>query len=191
MEHTNKRFSQQEEKLLKQAKGAKLLAMDAALAAPPDNAWSTVRLHFDGFDIDINNHLRNIVIDELGTLEEFGLLSVTEARSDTLDIPEVGANTTVFDVGETVRGVSVVNDVADVFGDGSLVARLEYPQAIAFTVDSGVIMLDKEVWFSEMIVVKRGDSVEEMLYDESVNWDDNPEEDPTTHFEFRTEAQEL
>lgn len=191
MEHTNKRFSQQEEKLLRQAKGAKLLAMDAALAAPPDNAWSTVRLHFDGFDIDINNHLRNIVIDELGTLEEFGLLSVTEARSDTLDIPEVGANTTVFDVGETVRGVSVVNDVADVFGDGSLVARLEYPQAIAFTVDSGVIMLDKEVWFSEMIVVKRGDSVEEMLYDESVNWDDNPEEDPTTHFEFRTEAQEL
>lgn len=191
MEHTNKRFTQQEEELLKKAKGAKLLTMDAVLAAPPDNAWNTVRLHFDGFDIDINNYLHDIVVDELGTLEEFGLLSVAEAGSDMLDIPEVGADTTVFDVGETVNDVVVVNDIADVFGDGVPVARLEYPQAIAFTTDAGVIMLDKEVWFSEMIVIKRGDNADEMLYDESVNWEDDPEEDPTTHFEFRTETQEL
>lgn len=102
MEHTNKRFSQQEEELLIKAKGARLLTMDAVLAAPSDNAWNTVRLHFDGFDIDINNHLHDIVVDELGTLEEFGLLSVAEAGPDMPDIPEVGADTTVFDVGETV-----------------------------------------------------------------------------------------
>lgn len=30
-----------------------------------------------------------------------------------------------------------------------------------------------------------------MLYDESVNWEGGPEEDPTTHYEFRTEVQEL
>ena len=52
-------------------------------------------------------------------------------------------------------------------------------------------MLDKEVWFSETIVIKRGESIDELLYDEAVNWEDDPEEDPTTHFEFRTEIQHL
>ncbi len=50
-------------------------------------------------------------------------------------------------------------------------------------------MLDKEVWFSEMIVLKNGERIENLLYDESVNWEDDPDEDPSTHFEFRTEIQ--
>lgn len=191
MEHANKRFCQAEESLLKRMKGSKLLSIDAVLAAPPDNSWNTVRLHFEGFDIDVNNFLTDIVVDEFGTLEEFGLLSISEATKEVLDIPEVGADTTVFKIGETVERVTVVNDVADIYGDGTLVAKLEYPQAIALHTESGVIMLDKEVWFSEMIVIKRGKSVDGLLYDESVNWEDDPEEDPTTHFEFRTETQRM
>lgn len=52
-------------------------------------------------------------------------------------------------------------------------------------------MLNKEVWSSEMIVVKRGDDMGEMLYDGSVNWEDDPRGGPTTHYEFLTEVQEL
>ncbi|MGO5413945.1 hypothetical protein [Slackia isoflavoniconvertens] len=191
MEHANKRFTQTEEALLKRAKGAQLKSIDAVLAAPPDNSWNTVRLHFEGFDLDVNNFLNEIVVDEFGTLEEFGLLSIEEASTDILDIPEVGADTTVFNIDEAITSVHVINDVADIYGEGSKVARLEYPQAIAFGTDAGVIMLDKEVWFSEMIVIKRGEEIKDLLYDESVNWEDDPEEDPTTHFEFHTETQEL
>ncbi len=191
VEHANKRFSHAEESLLKRMKGSRLLSIDAVLAAPPDNSWNTVRLHFAGFDADVNNRLHEIVVDEFGSLEEFGLLSIAEATKDTLDIPEVGTDTTVFEINEVVDGVSVVNDIAEIYGDGKLVAKLEYPQAIALRTESGYIMLDKEVWFSEMIVIKRGKSIGELLYDESVNWEDDPEEDPTTHFEFRTEIQPL
>lgn len=191
MEHADKRFTQAEESQLKRAKGARLQSIDAVLAAPPDNSWNTVRLHFEGFDFDVNNYLNDIAVDEFGTLEEFGLLSVKEATADTLDIPEVGADTTVFDIDRVITSVRVINDVADIYGDGSRVVRLEYPQAIAFETDAGVIMLDKETWFSEMIVIKQGRKIEELLYDESVNWEDDPEEDPTTHFEFHTEMQEL
>lgn len=191
MEHANKRFTQTEEALLKRAKGAQLKSIDAVLAAPPDNSWNTVRLHFEGFDLDVNNFLNEIVVDEFGTLEEFGLLSIEEASTDILDIPEVSADTTVFNIDEAITSVHVINDVADIYGEGSKVARLEYPQAIAFGTDAGVIMLDKEVWFSEMIVIKRGEEIKDLLYDESVNWEDDPEEDPTTHFEFHTETQEL
>lgn len=191
MEHANKRFTQTEEALLKRAKGAQLKSIDAVLAAPPDNSWNTVRLHFEGFDLDVNNFLNEIVVDEFGTLEEFGLLSIKESSTDILDIPEVGADTTVFNIDEAITSVHVINDVADIYGEGSKVARLEYPQAIAFGTDAGVIMFDKEVWFSEMIVIKRGEEIKDLLYDESVNWEDDPEEDPTTHFEFHTETQEL
>ena len=187
----NKRFSPGEEALLKRAKGSRLLSIDAVLAAPPDNSWNTVRLHFESFDIDVNNYLNEIVVDEFGSLEEFGLLSITEASSGTLSIPEVGTDTTVMTIDAVVDGIAVINDIADIYGEGEPVAKLEYPQAIAFRTNSGVIMLDKEVWFSELLVVKRGDSINTLLYDESVDWEDDPEEDPTTHFEFRTETQEL
>ena len=191
MQITNKRLSSEEETLLKRAKGSKLLSIDAVLAAPPDNSWNTVRLHFEDFDIDINNYLNDVVVDEFGSLEEFGLLSVSKSSKETLNIPEVGTDTTIIRIDVLVNGVTVINDIADIYGDGELVAKLEYPQAIAFHVDSGVIMLDKEVWFSELIVIKKGKSINTLLYDESVNWEDDPEEDPTTHFEFRTETQEL
>ena len=79
MENANKRFSPEEEALLKRAKGSKLLSIDAVLAAPPDNSWNTVRLHFEGFDIDVNNYLNEIIVDEFGSIEEFGLLSVVES----------------------------------------------------------------------------------------------------------------
>lgn len=188
MEHVNKRLTEAEELLLQRAKGSKLLSMDAVLAAPPDNAWNTVRLHFEDFDIDINNYLHEIVVDEFGTLEEFGLLSVAEATAETLDIPEVGTDTTVFAVNERVVDLAIVNDIAEIYGNGTLVAKLEYPQAIALHTESGIIMFDKEVWFSEMVVIKRGEKLDELLYDESINWEDDPEEDPTTHFEFHTET---
>ena len=191
MEYTDKKFTLAERNLLNRSKNSKLIAIDAVLVAPPDTSWNTVRLHFENFSIDVSNRLSNIVVDEMGSLEEFGLLSISEASNETLSIPEVGTDTTVFRIGETVDGLFVVNDIVDIFGNGNLVAKLEYPQAIALSLGETIIVLDKEVWFSEMIAVKQGDDTKQLLYDESVNWEDNPEEDPSTHFEFHTETIEL
>lgn len=154
MEHTDRRLDETEESLLKRMKGSRLLSIDAVLAAAPDNSWNTVRLHFENFDIDINNYLNEIIVDEFGTLEEFGLLSVAEAAKETLSIPKVGTDTTTFEVNEIITAVTVINDLANIYGEGAPVAKLEYPQAIALHTDSGIILLDKEVWFSEMIVIK-------------------------------------
>ena len=191
VEYVNKRFTQDELRLLERTKGSKLLSIDAVLAAPPDNSYITVRLHFDGFDIDLNNNLNEIVVDEFGSREEFGLLSVAKASEDILNIPAVGTDTTVFQVNKTIRGVTVANNIVDIFGDGVQVVKLEYSQAVALETDDGFIMLDTEVWFSELIVIKSGGTIGELLYDESVNWEDDLEEDPTTHFEFCIEMQKL
>ena len=187
MKYENKRFTQAERELLKKTKGSKLISIEAVLAAPPNAAWNTVRLHFESFDIDITNSLSEIVIDEFETREEFGLLSLRTAKSEMLRIPEVGADTTIFHINEFIRSVSVINNVIKIFGNDLLVTKLDYPQAIAFTTDSGTIMLDKEQWFSEMIVIKRGLNASELLYDESVNWDNNSSEDPSTCYDFCVE----
>lgn len=103
----------------------------------------------------------------------------------------MGTDTTTFEVNEIITAVTVINDLSNIYGEGAPVAKLEYPQAIVLHTGSGIIMLDKEVWFSEMIVLKNGERIEDLLYDESVNWEDDRDEDPSTHFEFRTEIQSL
>lgn len=186
MSTTDKSFSSEEIGILAGTKGRRLESVDAVIAARGDMAWETVRLHLSGMDVDVNVRLGMIEVDEMGTLDEFGLMSVSPAPGDELDIPEVGADTTVFPVGEVVRDVRVVNDVIHVYGDGALVATISYPQAIMLGLDTGWLCLDKEIWFSEMIAVKRGDDASKLVYDESVNWEDD-EEDPSTHYEFSVE----
>ena len=191
MSYSDKSFSTQERQLLKKMVGAALESIDAVIVARGDCSWNTVRLHFNGFSIDVNNRLGEIVVDEFGTLDEFGLLSIAETASEKLDIPEASPNTTTYQIGKPVRSVEVLSDVISVFGDGIEVATIKYPQAIVMGVGDDFIVLDKEVWFSEMIALKRGVSADELLYDDSINWEDNHEEDPGTHFEFSTVFEEI
>lgn len=184
MSITDKSFSPEEIILLKKMKGRILQTVDAVIIARGDMSWQTVRLHFDGLHVDIINTLGEIEVDELGTIDEFGLLSVCEASSDLLDIPEASADTTTMSIYLPVIGVDIAIDVIDVSGNGNLVASIVYPQAIALQFPDYVLVLDKENWFSEMIAVKQGVDMDTLLYDESVNWEDNPEEDPTTHYDF-------
>ena len=179
----NHMFSQVELDLLHAAKGKTQRTIDAAIVARDDFAWNTVRLHFDGLNLDVNNRLREIEVDELGTLEEFGLLSISQSPNERLALAEVSVETTVISVDSTVEEIEVVVDNAEVFGDGKQVASLSYPQAVILHCADGVIVLDKEVWFSEMIAVKRGETDEGLVYDDGVNWEDDPE-DPSTHYEF-------
>ena len=117
MEHTSRRFAQTEESLLKQAKGALLKSIDAVLAAPPDNSWNTVRLHFENFDLDVTT---SSTISWLTNSErsKSSVSSVEEAAADALDIPDVGTGTTAFDVSRIITSVHVVNDAADIYGEG-------------------------------------------------------------------------
>lgn len=191
MSYSDKSFSAQERHLLKKMVGATLESVDAVIVARGDCSWNTIRLHFNSFSVDVSNRLGEIAVDEFGTLEEFGLLSIAEASSERLDIPEASPNTTTYEFGELVSSVEILSDIIGVFGDGAEVATIKYPQAIVMGVGDSFIVLDKEVWFSEMIALKRGANAHELLYDDSVNWEDNPEEDPGTHFEFSTELEDI
>ncbi len=183
----DKSFNAEEVKLLSSMRGKILGSIDAVIVAREDTAWNIVRLHLDGMNIDLVNSLEDITVDELGTLEEFGLLKVEKTDCETLDIPEASSDTTIFPIEESIKDVKIVSNCIDIFGNAQKVATIRYPQAVIIETESDFIVLDKEVWFSETITIKRGKSIDGLIYDESQNWEDDPEEDPSTHYEFRTE----
>ena len=164
-----------------------LRSVDAVIVARDNMSWNVVRLHFDGLDLDIRNTLSDIKIDEFGTLEEFGLLSVQVADGAILQVSETHTDATVLDMNMLLRGIWVQVNRVDVYGDDQLVASVLYPQALGFELDEGVLVLDKEEWFSEMIAVKYARGTAPAVYDECVNWEDDSAEDSGTHYEFSAE----
>lgn len=190
MKNTDKRFSAQEIETLRSMKGKTLETIEGVLVARGNLAWNTVRLHFTDLHIDLNNRLGEIVIDEFGNKDEFGLMSLSNSSADTLTIPDVGADTTSLAVNKTVEDVLVVNNKITISGDGAPVAELVYPQAVALKFADSVVLLDKETWFSEMIAIKFGENEEGLLYDDSPNWEDD-EDSPDTHFDFVVEMHQV
>ena len=191
MTSTDKGLSPEERSILRDMVGRELLTVDAVIVARGDLSWNTVRLHLDGAAVDVDNRLADIVVDELGTIEEFGLLSVRRSSLETLALPDVGADTTTRPVGRVVTGVSVLADEVTIHGGGTPVASLSYPQAILVGLGDERLVLDKETWFSEMIAVKAGPDPLALAYDGAADWEDDPDEDPTTHYEFSSHVEEL
>lgn len=185
MSKTDKSFTRGEAQILRGMVGRPLDFLDAVVVARGDMSWNSVRLHQADFAIDVNVSLGEIPVDELGTAEEFGLLAVVPAPDETLSLPDVSVGTTVVEVGKPILGVTVVNDEVEVFGDGASVATISYPQAIVIDLGDEFLVLDKESWFSETIAVKRGARWEPLVYDDSPNWEKDPE-DPGTRYEYRS-----
>lgn len=191
MTSTDKDLSPKERSILRDMVGRELLSVDAVIVARGDLGWNTVRLHLDGVDVDVDNRLVDVVVDEFGTIEEFGLLSVRRSSAETLSLPDVGADTTTRPVVRVVTGVSVLANDITIHGGGTPVASLSYPQAIIVGVGDECLVLDKENWFSETIAVKAGPDPLALVYDGAVDWEDDPDEDPTTHYEFSSRVEEL
>lgn len=189
MNNTDKAFTDDERALLGSLIDQELITLDACIAARGDMAWNTVRLHTAGKAVDLNNTLGEIVVDEFGTLDEFGLMSVTMSDQGVLEIPEVSSDTSVISVGKKIRSVRVVNDVITIYGDEVAVAKIRYPQAVILDLGDEFLVLDKETWFEETISIKAGQNAMDLVYDDTVNWADDPEEDPTTHYEAGIEVE--
>lgn len=177
--------------LLRKAKHVSLASYDMALAAPPKYAWNTVRLHADSCNIDINNHLDLFTLDNDESVEEFGVLTANIASDKVLEVADIDTETSVIPVNKPINNIFIINNKLDIYDKGEMITRYIYTQAVAFMLGEEYLVLDKETWFSEMIAVKRGLSLKQLIYDESQDWLDDPIEDPDTHYEFSQEIVEL
>ena len=177
--------------MLRSLIGSTVQSIEGCIVSYPNAAWSTVRIHAESDSIDVINRQEPMTMDEFGNQDEFGTLHVYPASQEALKMPEIGSAASSFPVKKEIRSVTLFGERIDVYGEGDLVASVEFTQAIAFDLGDEFLVLDKETWFGETISIKRGTSLEGLIYDDAKNWEDDPEEQPTTHYEVYTERLRL
>ena len=177
--------------LLRNIVGRTLEALEAVIVARDDMAWGTVRIHAGEASVDVTNALRNLPINDEGDTEEFGVLEVTKARPGELHVDGVDKDSSWCSIGTTVSSVMLVNGYATATESGTDIMERAYTQAIVFELEGGgFLVLDKGAWFSEMITIGVGESWEGLVYDDSQDWEDDPEE-PEIHYRWQRSTQRV
>lgn len=170
------------QELLRSAIGSVITSLDVVIVARDNVAWNTVRVNTTAGSFDVSNLVEELSVNGGGDVEGFGVLSVAEAATPTLEVDGVDRDASSRPVGEGVAGVTLVNGRVTTFDEGTAVVRRAYTQAIAFELQSGdLLVLDKGAWFGETVSVAMGTALGDLVYDDSADWEDDPEE-PSIHF---------
>ena len=184
-------LSQAEKETLRTLVGARLACIEAALAAPPNVAWNTVRLRTDRGCVDVSCLLESLPVNDEDDEEEFGVLSVDVADEGRLEVPGISADVTEMAFGGVISGIEVRGDRLDLYEQGEQIYRRETSKAIVLLVEGGAICLDRQVWFEEALTISAGPDADELVYDEWAEWEDDEEEEPGIHYEFSTSTERL
>lgn len=187
----NRTLLQAEKETLKTLVGARLACIEAALAAPPDVAWNTVRLRTDRGCVDVSCLLESLPVNDEGDKEEFGVLGVRAAGEGRLEVPGISADVIEMPLEGVISGVEVRGDRLDVFEQGEQIYRRQTSKAIVLLVEGGAICLDRQVWFEEALTITSGPDADKLVYDEWADWEDDEEEEPGIHYEFSTTVERL
>ena len=184
-------LSETEKGILASLVGSRLVSAEAALAAPPDGAWNTVRLRTDRGSVDVSCLLETLPLNDVGDEEEFGVLSVAPAGEGHLEVPGVSADVCELPLSGAVTGVEVRGGRLDLYERGELVYSRETSKAVVLLTDLGALCLDRQAWFEEMLTVSGGPDPDALVCDEWAGWEDDEEEEPGIHYEFSKTAERL
>jgi hypothetical protein len=139
-----KTLSQEEKDILASLVGSRLVRAEAALAAPPDGAWNTMRLRTDRGSVDVSCLLETLPLNDVGDEEEFGVLCVARAGEGRLEVPGVSADVCELPLSGTVTGVEVRGDRLDLYERGELIYSRETSKAVVLLTDLGAVCLDRQ-----------------------------------------------
>lgn len=186
MIRTNAALSQNEIDILKSFEGKQLKSYEMKCVGGND-AWSTVRLHFESGAIDIVSSIQRIAEDDKGMSDEFSVLRVIEASSEAPIVPDIPGETVVRAVDKVVTDFSIANDVVRYYSGDLQDSKIIYTQAILLDFGEGFLCIDKEAWFSEILSVKSGDDMKGLVHDDSSSLEIDPEEDPNSRMVYSSE----
>ena len=180
----NTALSDESAALLMQSIGSRIVSLDAAIVASDNIAWNVVRITFDSFALDVRCDLEDRTISEDSETEEYGVLSVLLASDEPLVVNGTSARTLTCPVEAVVKDVLVLDGRVDAFWDGEQVNSRVFTQAIGFKLgEYDWLVLDKETWFGDMIAINRGERLDELVRDSSIDWEKDPET-PEQHFVY-------
>lgn len=187
MVRTDAALNQDEIDILKSFKGMQLRSYEMKCVGG-NEAWSTVRLHFENGSADIISALQVIQEDEAGMSDEFSVLRVHKiSNADEPLVPEIEEDSQNRKVYGNVVGFAAFNDCVSCYSNNVQDSEIIYTQAILIDFGDDYLCIDKEAWFSEILFVKSGANKEELVHDDSSNLEIDPEEDPISRMVYSSE----
>ena len=184
MQRIYKAIAEEQKSVLSGLIGANFIAYDAALADNCNTAWNTVRLHTDRGSVDINCLLESIPINDDGDTDEFGIISIQWATDDKLVVDSISGPVTTTEVGKPIDEIIVVSGRVKSFYGSEALLDFTSTKAIVFKLGSGgYLVFDRELGFEEMLTIKAGALLDELIHDDSESWEIDSAEDTHTRFE--------
>lgn len=187
MIRTDTAFNQAEIDILKSFEGMKLQSYEMKCVGGND-AWSTVRLHFENGIIDINSSIQIIPEDNKGSSDEFSVLRVVKVVSPEIPIvPDMPGETVVRVIDKAVVSFAIANDIVRYYSGDVQDSEIVYTQAVLVDFGTSFLCIDKEAWFSEILFVKSGSNMKELVHDDSSSLEIDPKEDPISRMVYSSE----
>ena len=190
MIRTDTALNQDEIDILKAFEGMQLKSYEMKCVGGND-AWSTVRLHFESRAIDIVSSIQRISEDDKGSSDEFSVLRVLEASHEMPLVPDMPGETVVRAVDKVVVSFAIANDVVRYYSGDVQDSEIIYTQAILIDLGTSFLCIDKEAWFSEILFVKSGSNMGELVKDDSSSLEIDPDENPVSRMEYSSEIVKL
>lgn len=187
---TDTALSQAEIAILKSFKDKQLRSYEMKCVGGND-AWSTVRLHFENGSIDIISSIQSIPEDEKGSSDEFSVIRIVESSPETPIVPDMPEETVTRPLGKTVVNFTIANDIVSYYSGDIQDSEIIYTQAILIDFGTEFLCIDKEAWFSEVLFVKSGSNAKELIHDDSTSLEIDPEEDSVSRMEYESELVKL
>ena len=133
------------------------------LATSPDQAHKMVRLDLGGVTIDIINEHESLCIGPGRACEDVAILSAVEDSPAAIWHPR-GKQTTKQDIQMTIDDIFLVVDTV-VLSEGSLRKnKLKTVQSVVFRCGCALLIIDRDIWFDENLVISTAAIPEEGGY---------------------------
>lgn len=122
-----------------------------------NRTYGNIRLYLDELTLEITNEEHPaIFFDEP---EDISYFECHKVDSSKLFEPDLVSEVKKYPVNKLVTGVEIIKDQIDV-GNGQY--SFSFDQAIIIHMDKDILMLSRDVWFSELIKITANDEYDEL-----------------------------
>ena len=148
-------FTDDMKQILASMKGAHFKSYECAIDSH-NHIYCNFRINTDKCSIEIKNE--NQVFPFFDDKEEMACFSC-KITSEPFKPTEI-TSSTVFSVKEIINSVEILNDVIDV---NNGMYQVSFDNALIIRTNSTTYMFAKDVWFSEIITVRKDDNYDQVI----------------------------
>lgn len=142
-------------KLLKDMIGKRFLSYECVWEEKYKRTYGNVRLYLEGYTLEVTNEEHPATF--FGTTEDISYFECLIDDPNQAFKPYAIEETGKYPVNKLVTGVEIINDQIDV-GNGKYL--FSFDQAIIIHLGNEILMLARDIWFSEIIGIRDNDDYE-------------------------------